>query len=286
MANYLKTAILMGTMTALILLIGSFFGQNGLLMALLMAGIINFVSYFYSDKIALSMYGAQEVTREQAPELYRIVESLTVRAGLPMPRIYIIPTESPNAFATGRNPEHASVAVTEGILRLLNRDELEGVLAHELGHVTNRDILISSIAATMAGAIVVLVRMLQFGMMFGGGRRDREGDNPLGAAGMIATIILAPLAATIIQLAISRSREYGADATGAQLVGTPYPLANALQKLERASQQVPLPANPETAHLFIVQPLTGKGAMGFLANLFSTHPPIEKRIARLLGPTA
>ncbi|MBI1745204.1 MAG: zinc metalloprotease HtpX [Acidobacteria bacterium] len=286
MANYVKTAILMGALTLLILFIGSFFGPNGLTVALIFAGLMNFVSYYFSDRIALSMYGAEAVTREQTPDLYRIVESLTVRAGIPMPKIFIIPNESPNAFATGRNPEHASVAVTQGILRSLSRDELEGVLAHEIGHVINRDILISTIVATMAGAIMYLTTMLKWGMIFGGAGRERDDESPMGGFGFLLAVILAPIAATIIQLAISRSREYGADSTGAHLIGTPYPLANALQKLDQASKQIPLAASPETAHMFIVQPLTGGGGLGLLMNIFSTHPPIEKRIARLLGRSA
>lgn len=247
-------------------------------MALLLASVMNFVSYFFSDKIALAMYRAQPVTREQAPRTYSIVERLTQRTGLPMPKIFVIPTDSPNAFATGRNPNHASVAVTEGILKLLNDDELEGVLAHELGHVRNRDILISSVAATIAGAITVLARMAGWSAMFGGygGRDDRDRGGGLGA---IFMLILAPIAALLIQMAVSRSREYAADETGAHITGNPYALASALQKLDAYSRRIPMQASPSTAHLFIIQPLLG---MDF-ASLFSTHPPIAKRIERLTG---
>lgn len=252
-----------------------------MILALVFAGVMNFVSYFFSDKIALAMYRAQPVTREQAPRIYGIVERLTQRTGLPMPKIFVIPTESPNAFATGRNPQHASVAVTQGILELLNDDEMEGVLAHELGHVRNRDILISSVAATIAGAITVLARIGAWGAMFGGygGRDDRDRGGGLGALFML---ILAPIAAMLIQLAISRSREYAADATGAHITGNPYALASALRKLDAYSRRVPMQATPSTAHLFIIQPLLGMD----LANLFSTHPPIAKRIERLTGRPA
>lgn len=283
MTNYMKTALLLGALTALMLYLGSFWGQNGLTIALIFAALMNFVGYFFSDKIALSMYNAQPVTREEAPELYGIVEGLTARAGLPMPKLYIIPTESPNAFATGRNPEHASVAVTQGILKILDRNELEGVLAHEMSHVRNRDILISSIAATLAGAIMYLAHMARFAAMFGGASRDRDEEGGGGALGLLVAAIVAPIAAMLIQLAVSRSREYGADSTGAHLVGNPYGLASALEKIQKYSQRIPLDAAPQTAHLFIVNPLAGESAWGFISNLFSTHPPIEKRIARLLG---
>jgi heat shock protein HtpX len=255
--------------------IGSYFGgQRGMLTALMIAGVMNFVSYFFSDKIALATYRAQAVSREQLPRVYQVVERLTQKAGLPMPKIYVIPTESPNAFATGRNPQHASVAVTQGILNLLNDEELEGVLAHELGHVNNRDILISSIAATLAGAITYAAR---FAMFFGGGgdREDRRG----GGLAALAMMILAPLAAMLIQLAVSRSREYQADETGAHLTGNPYALASALGKLDAFSRRIPMQASPSTAHLFIIQPLLGVN----VGNLFSTHPPIAKRIERLTG---
>ena len=253
-----------------------------MVLALAFATVMNFVSYFYSDKIALAMYKAQPVTREQLPRAYEIVERLTQKIGIPMPKIYVIPTESPNAFATGRNPKHASVAVTHGILGLLNDEELEGVLAHELGHVNNRDILISSVAATIAGAITMLTSMGRFAMIFGGmgggGDRDRRG----GGLSALFMLIVAPIAATLIQLAVSRSREYQADATGAHFTGNPYALASALQKLDAYSRRVPMQATPSTAHLFIIQPLLGVN----FGNLFSTHPPIAKRIERLTGRPA
>lgn len=274
MGNTFKTAILLTGLTLLLMLLGSYFGgQRGMLTAFLIAGVMNFVAYFFSDKIALATYRAQPVTREQLPRVYQVVERLTQKAGLPMPKIYVLPTESPNAFATGRNPQHASVAVTQGILNLLNDDELEGVLAHELGHVNNRDILISSIAATLAGAITFLSR---FAFFFGGGDREERRGGGLAA---LALMILAPLAAMLIQLAVSRSREYHADETGAQLTGNPYALASALAKLDAFSKRVPLQASPSTAHLFIIQPLLGVN----VGNLFSTHPPIAKRIERLTG---
>jgi heat shock protein HtpX len=275
MGNTFKTAFLLTGLTLLLMAIGSYFGgQRGMLTALIIAGVMNFVSYFFSDKIALATYRAQAVTREQLPRVYQVVERLTQKAGLPMPKIYVIPMESPNAFATGRNPQHASVAVTQGILNLLKDEELEGVLAHELGHVNNRDILISSIAATLAGAITYAAR---FAMFFGGGgnRDDRRG----GGLAALAMMILAPLAALLIQLAVSRSREYQADETGAHLTGNPYALASALGKLDAYSRRVPMQASPSTAHLFIIQPLLGVN----VGNLFSTHPPIAKRIERLTG---
>ena len=283
MGNTLKTALLLGLLTGLILFLGDHFGgQNGMIWALVMAGIMNFVSYFFSDKIALAMYRAQPVTREQLPRVYQAVERLTQRAGLPMPKIYVLPSDSPNAFATGRNPAHASVAVTQGILELLNDEELEGVLAHELGHVRNRDILISSVAATLAGAITFLARMAWWAGMFGGmGGRDRD-DRRGGGLGALFMMILAPIAAMLIQMAISRSREYQADATGAHLAGNPYGLANALKKLDMYSRRVPMAATPSTAHMFIVQPLLGVN----FASLFATHPPIAKRIERLTGRPA
>ncbi|HEY2931620.1 MAG TPA: zinc metalloprotease HtpX [Acidobacteriota bacterium] len=279
MSNYLKTAMLLGLMTGLILVIGGYLGgSNGMLFALVFAGIMNFASYFYSDKIALAAYGAREVSAQEAPEVYRIVQNLTQRAGLPMPRVYIIPSAAANAFATGRNPQHAAVAVTEGILRLLNYEELEGVIAHELAHVKNRDILISSIAATLAGAIMWIAHMARFAALFGGygGRDERENG---GVLGYLFTIILAPIAAMLIQLAVSRSREYGADATGAHFAGNPYGLARALEKLEANSKLRPLQASESTAHMFIVKPFTGSAIL----QLFSTHPPMEKRIERLIG---
>ena len=282
MGNTFKTAFLLTALTLLLTFIGRYFGgQNGMLLALLFAAVMNFVSYFYSDKIALAMYRAQPVTREELPRAYAAVERLTQKIGLPMPKIYVIPTESPNAFATGRNPQHASVAVTHGILGLLNDEELEGVLAHELGHVGNRDILISSVAATIAGAITMLASMGRFAMIFGGMGNDRE-ERGGGGLGTLLMLILAPIAASLIQLAVSRSREYQADATGAHYTGNPYALASALQKLDAYSKRVPMAASPSTAHLFIIQPLLG---MNF-GSLFSTHPPIAKRIERLTGRPA
>ena len=285
MGNALKTTLLLGLLTGFLLFVGQYFGgQNGMIIALLFAGVMNFVSYFFSDKIALAMYSARPVSRDELPRVYQIVERLTQRVGIPMPKIYVIPNDSPNAFATGRNPSHASVAVTQGILNLLNDDEMEGVLAHELGHVRNRDILISSIAATIAGAITFAARMAMWGAMFGGyGGRDER--NRGGGIGGLFMIILAPIAAMLIQLAVSRSREYAADDTGAHLTGNPYALASALRKLDEYSRRVPLQASPSTAHLFIVQPFLGMGGMNW-ANLFSTHPPVAKRIERLTGRPA
>jgi heat shock protein HtpX len=251
-----------------------------MILAFFVAAGMNFFSYFYSDKLALSMYKAQPVTREQLPRVYQIMERILPRMALPMPRIYVIPSDSPNAFATGRNPKHAAVAVTQGILNLLNDEELEGVLAHELGHVRNRDILTSSIAATLAGAITMLAQFGRFAGMFGGGRDSR--GRGMGGTGIIM-IILAPIAATLIQLAVSRSREYEADATGAHVTGNPYALASALQKLDAYSKRLPMQASPSTAHLFIVAPLLGGAS---LANLFSTHPPMARRIERLTGRPA
>jgi len=282
MGNTFKTAFLLTLLTLLLMFIGRFFGgQNGMLLALVFAAVVNFVSYFYSDKIALAMYRAQPVTREELPRAYAAVERLTQKIGIPMPKIYVIPNESPNAFATGRNPQHASVAVTQGILNLLTDEELEGVLAHELGHVNNRDILISSVAATVAGAITMLASMGRFAMIFGGMGGDRD-DRRGGGLGALLMLILAPIAASLIQLAVSRSREYQADATGAHFTGNPYALASALAKLDAYSRRLPLQATPSTAHLFIIQPFLG---MNF-GSLFSTHPPIAKRIERLTGRPA
>lgn len=247
--------------------------------AFFFAVLINFGSYWFSDKIVLRLYRAEEASPQDFSWLYSIVSRLSQSAGIPQPRIFIIPSDSPNAFATGRNPEHAVVAATTGIMRILSRDELEGVIAHELGHVKNRDILISSIAATMAGAIMMLGSMVRWAAMFGGFSRSDDDDQGGGLAGMIVLAIIAPIAAMLIQLAISRSREYLADATGASLAGTPMGLANALEKLESASQRIPLDSNPATAHLFIVNPLAGRSFI----RLFSTHPPIEERIKRLRG---
>ena len=276
MANNIKTVLLLSLLTGILLFIGSLWGQQGLTIALVMSIMMNFASYFFSDKIALSMYRAQAVTREEAPELYRILEFLCARDGIPMPKVYIIPDESPNAFATGRNPEHASVAVTQGALRLLNESELTGVLAHEISHVKNRDILTSSVVATLAGTIMWIASMARFAAFFGGGRdRDEEGG---GAIGWLVTIIVAPIAATLIQLWISRTREYQADASGSEVAGNPYGLASALQKLEDYSKRIPMEASPSTAHMFIMHPFSG----GSIMNLFSTHPPTQKRIERLL----
>jgi heat shock protein HtpX len=283
MGNTFKTAFLLTALTLILMFIGrAFGGQNGMFLALAFATVMNFVSYFFSDKIALAMYRAQPVTREQLPRAYQAVERLTQKIGIPMPKMYVIPTDSPNAFATGRNPSHASVAVTQGILQLLNDEELEGVLAHELGHVNNRDILISYVAATIAGAITMLANMAKWGMIFGGyGGRDRE-DRGGGGLAALFMLIVAPIAATLIQLAVSRSREYQADATGAHFTGNPYALASALRKLDTYSRRIPMQASPSTAHLFIIQPLLGINFGG----LFSTHPPIAKRIERLTGRPA
>ena len=276
--NTLKTGILLGALTGLLMLIGGYFGgQQGVVIAFLFALVMNFGSYWFSDKIVLSMYRAKAVTESQAPELYTTVKTLALRAGLPMPRVYIVPGDTPNAFATGRNEKHAVVAVTEGILRVLNRDELEGVIAHELTHIKNRDMLVGSIAATIAGAVMMLASMAKWAAIFGVGSRDD--DEGGGIFGLILMAILAPIAAMLIQMAISRSREYLADEGGSHISGKPYGLASALGKLSQASQATPMNANPSTAHMFIVNPLTGRS----MANLFSTHPPIEKRIARLKG---
>jgi heat shock protein HtpX len=279
MANGIKTVLLLGLMSGVLLALGELLGgANGLVIAFVLAAIMNLGSYWFSDKLVLRMYRAQPVGPEHP--LYRIVERLTQRASLPMPKVYIIPDPSPNAFATGRNPSHAAVAATQGILQVLSEHELEGVIAHELAHVKHRDILISSIAATMAAAIMMVARMAHFAALFGGygGRGDdrERGNNPIA---LLATIILAPLAAFLIQMAISRSREFAADAGGAEIAGTPYGLADALRKIDAASKRVPLDANPATAHMFIVKPFTGGGMM----SLFSSHPPTEARIRALLG---
>ena len=277
--NTIKTGLLLGALTGLLMLIGGFFGgQQGVVIAFIFAMVLNFGSYWFSDKLVLSMYHARPVSESEAPELYALVKMLALKASLPMPRVYIIPGDTPNAFATGRDEHHAVVAVTEGILRILTREELEGVISHELTHIKQRDILIGSIAATLAGAIVMLANMAQWTAMFGGASRDdEEGGGGGGIVGLIVMAIIAPIAATIIQMAISRSREYLADAGGAKISGKPYALANALGKLSRASQAIPMQANPSSAHMFIVNPLTGRSLM----NLFSTHPPVEERIARL-----
>ena len=282
MSNSFKTALLLGLLTGIILGIGQLFGgSQGLVIAFVFALLINFGSYWFSDKIVLAMYHAREVSGDDAPEFYRTVQNLTVRAQLPMPRLYVIPSESPNAFATGRDPQHAAVAVTEGILRIMNREELEGVIAHELSHVKNRDILIGTIAATLAGVVMMLANMARWSAIFGVGRSERDDEGGGGVLGLILMSVLAPIAAMMIQMAISRSREFLADATGAKIAGNSLGLASALAKLARGSEMVPLEARPETAHMFIVSPLTG----GSFLSLFSTHPPVEERIARLRAMT-
>jgi heat shock protein HtpX len=280
--NTFRTTILLALLTALLIWIGDMLGgRQGALMALVIAGAMNFFSYWFSDKIVLKMYGGQEVTANDDPELHGMVHELAMRANLPMPRVYIIPEETPNAFATGRNAQHAAVAVTQGIRRILTRRELAGVLGHELSHVVNRDILVSTIAATLAGAISYMAQMAQWAMFFGGGRdRDDEGGGG-NILGLIVMMVVAPLAAMLIQMAVSRSREYGADAGGAQITGDPLALASALKKLHLGAQHIPLQASPAaanaTAHMFIVNPLTAGG----MAALFSTHPPMEERVRRL-----
>jgi len=275
--NALRTAALLGLLSGLCLVIGTLIGgQQGLIVAFGFAVLMNFVSYWFSDRIVLSMYKAQQVGPGR--QLFDVVAGLSQRAGLPMPKVFVIPSESPNAFATGRNPEHPSAAATERIVRVLDQPELEGVMAHDLAHVKNRDILTSTVAATIATAIMFGSRMAQFGAMFAGGRGDddRRGGNVFG---LLATAIMAPIAAMIIQAAISRSREYAADESGAKLVGNPHGLATALRKIDAVSRHVPLPASPATAHLFIIKPFSGASLM----NLFSSHPPTDERIARLLG---
>ena len=274
--NMLKTTFLMGLLTVILVTVGGALGgEGGMVLAFLFALVMNGASYWFSDKIVLRMYGAEEIGAHEAPGLHRVVQDLALRAKMPMPKLYRIPQDSPNAFATGRDENHAAVAVTEGILRILNEAELRGVLAHELSHIKNRDILVGTIAAALAGAISMLANMAHWGMIFGGrGGDDREGSHPIVA---LAMIIIAPIAAMMVQMAISRGREFGADATGAAISGSPLDLANALRKLEQAAQGVPMETNPATAHLFIVNPLTGGGLMA----LFSTHPPMEERILRL-----
>ncbi|HEX9023388.1 MAG TPA: zinc metalloprotease HtpX, partial [Geobacteraceae bacterium] len=271
-----RTTFLMALMTVLLVLAGGAIGgRHGMAFALIMAAVMNLVSYWFSDKIVLAMYGAREVNESEQPDLVGLVRQLAVQTGMPMPRVYLIDSPTPNAFATGRNPEHAVVAATSGIMRILTREELMGVMAHELSHVRHRDILISSIAATIAGAITYLAQMAQWAAIFGGGRdRDEEGG---GVFGMLVMAIVAPLAAMLIQMAISRAREYEADKGGAELCHNPLFLAGALRKLHMANQQIPMDANPASAHMFIVNPLTGGGLM----SLFSTHPPIEERVRRL-----
>ena len=275
--NTTKTVFLMAALTVLLVFAGNLLGgQNGMMLAFVMALVMNVGSYWFSDKIVLRMYGAQELTQADAPELFQMTQELAANGGLPMPKLYMIRGEQPNAFATGRDPKHAAVAVTEGIMRMLSRDELRGVIAHELAHVKHRDILVGTIAATMAGAISMLANMAQGAMIFGGGRgsNDREGGNPIGG---LVVMIVAPFAAMLIQMAISRSREFMADEGGAQMARNPMSLANALRKLDARSKQIPMNASPSTAHMFIVNPLSGGG----IAKLFSTHPPMEERIARL-----
>ena len=278
--NGFRTAILLAVLTALLIWLGDLFGgRQGAIMALVIAGAMNFISYWFSDKIVIKMYRGREVTAQDDPELYGLVQNIAQRANLPMPRVYTLPQDTPNAFATGRNPEHAAVAVTDGIRRILDKRELSAVLGHELAHVSNRDILVSTIAATLAGAISYLAQMAQWAAIFGGGRdRDREGGSGIG---LIVMMIVAPLAAMLIQMAVSRSREYGADEGGAKTTGDPLALASALRKLQMGAERIPLEASSATAtataHLFIVNPLTAGG----LASLFSTHPPMEERIQRL-----
>jgi heat shock protein HtpX len=279
MGNWLKTTILMGGLTVLFIFIGGLFGgQQGMIIAFILALGLNFFSYWYSDKFVLKMYRAQEVSPSEIPELYQMVENVSQRAGIPMPKVYLIPNDSPNAFATGRNPQHAVVAVTKGLINLMNRDEIEGVIAHEIAHIKNRDILIGTVAATMAGAVMIIASMARWAAFFRGGNSDDD-EGGLGFVGILAMSILAPIAALLIQTAISRSREYQADSSGASFVGRPSGLANALEKLGAYSGRIPMQASAQTAHMFIVNPLRG----GNLANLFSTHPPLEERIARLRG---
>jgi len=276
MANAVKTTVLLALLTGLFIAIGgSFGGRSGMVVAFGLALVMNFAAYWFSDKIVLRMSGAQPLSEAQAPGVYGIVRNLATRARMPMPKLYLISSPTPNAFATGRNPDHAAVAVTDGILRIMSAEELEGVLAHELSHVLNRDVLISTIAATLAGAVMMLADMARWAAFFGSSRDNEEGgSNPIG---LFLMAILAPLAALLIQTAVSRSREYQADASGARLTHRPLGLASALQKLQQANQMVPMDASPATAHLFIVNPLSGRTLM----SLFSTHPPIEDRIARL-----
>jgi heat shock protein HtpX len=277
--NTTKTIVLMVGLTVLLVFLGGAFGgRQGMIYAFIFAFAMNMFSYWFSDKIVLRMYNARQATEAEAPVLWRVTHNLAMKMNMPMPKVYVIPSDAPNAFATGRNPNHAAVAATEGIMRLLTPEELEGVMAHELGHVRNRDILIGTIAATIAGAISMLANMAQWAMLFGGFGGRRDDDEGRGSmVGGILMIILAPIAAALIQMAISRSREFEADATGARICGNPLALANALRKLHAGSQRIPMDANPATAHMFIVNPLRGGG----LVNLFSTHPPMEERIARL-----
>ena len=275
MGNALKTGVLLVVLTVLFVAIGNYVGgRGGMVMAFAFAVLMNAGAYWFSDKIVLKMYRAQEVSEAEAPELHAMVHRLTTAASVPMPKVYILPSDSPNAFATGRNPEHAAVAVTRGIMKILAPDELEGVLAHEMAHVKNRDILIGTVAATLAGAIMMLARFAQFAAIFGGGRDRDEGG---GALGLLAMAIIAPIGAMLVQMAVSRSREYQADATGARFCGRPDSLARALEKISGTSRRIPLESTPATAHMFIMSPLSGRG----MASLFSTHPPMEKRVERL-----
>jgi heat shock protein HtpX len=278
-SNTMKTTFLLALMTVLIILIGRVVGgQQGMVLAFVLAGVMNLGSYWFSDRIVLAMYRAQEISPQENPGIHQIVAELAQNAGIPKPRVYLIEDDSPNAFATGRNPQHAVVAVTTGIMRILSREELRGVLAHELGHVRNRDILIGSIAATMAGAIMMIANMARFAAIFGGGRSsNEEGGGGGGIVGMLVLTIVAPIAAMLIQMAISRTREYSADASAARYTGTPYGLISALQKLEYYSKKLPMDASPATAHMFIVKPFSGQSMM----RLFSTHPATEQRVARL-----
>lgn len=275
MGNALKTGVLLVVLTVLFMAIGSYVGgRGGMVMAFAIAVLMNAGAYWFSDKIVLKMYRAQEISEAEAPELHAMVHRLATAASVPMPKVYILPSDSPNAFATGRNPGHAAVAVTRGIMKILAPDELEGVLAHEMAHVKNRDILIGTVAATLAGAIMMLARFAQFAAIFGGGRDRDEGG---GALGLLAMAIIAPIGAMLVQMAVSRSREYQADATGARFCGRPDSLARALEKISGTSRRVPLESTPATAHMFIMSPLSGRGMM----SLFSTHPPVEKRVERL-----
>jgi heat shock protein HtpX len=274
--NTMKTFLLMGILTVMLVFIGRLLGgEGGMIMAFVLAAVMNFGTYWFSDKLVLRMYNAQPVTQADAPDLYQMVQELSNRANLPMPKVYVIPNDQPNAFATGRNPQNAAVAVTQGIMRTLTRDELRGVIGHELAHVKHRDILVGTVAATMAGAISMIANMAQWAMIFGGGRSsDDEGGHPVAG---IAMMIVAPIAAMMVQMAISRSREFLADEGGAQIAGNPLSLSSALRKLDAKAHQIPMQASPATAHMFIVNPLTGGGLM----KLFSTHPPMEERVARL-----
>ncbi len=277
--NRIKTVVLLSLLTVLLLLIGNAIGGTyGMTLAFIFAAVMNFGAWWFSDKIVLAMYRAREVAPDEAPYLHRIVEELAAQAGIPKPRVYIVPMQQPNAFATGRSPGHAAVAVTEGMLRLVDEEELKGVLAHEMAHVLNRDTLVSAVAATIAGAVMMIARWLQYLAIFGAlGGRDNEGNNPIV---LLIMAIVAPIAAILIQMAISRSREYMADATGAKLAGSPFGLARALKKLDAYSHRLPAEVNPATSHMFIVNPLRGGSS---LSSLFSTHPPIEERIKRLVG---